>query len=103
MSSTLLAEPFAQHELLHLAAGRAREVVDRPNLLGPLLAGDASRIQMGLHLRELRTRLAGLQAKKRARPLPEAGVGRRDDRDLGHTLHPHQELFDLLGTDFLTA
>ena len=71
-------QALAQHELLHLARGRARQLVDDAELLGPLLAGQARRWQVGPHGLEVgglaaraacgRRRTRARRAARRARP-----------------------------------
>ena len=53
------AELGAELELLDLARRRARELVDDPELLGPLLAGEAGVLEVGAH---------GVEVGRRRRP-----------------------------------
>src|SRR6266496_3609948 len=43
------AQPTPQGELLDLAGRRTRELLDRAQLLGPLLAGEAGGVEVGAY------------------------------------------------------
>src|SRR6266496_2046969 len=45
----LAAQPIPQGELLDLAGRRTRELLDRAQLLGPLLAGEAGGVEVGAY------------------------------------------------------
>src|ERR1700693_3762370 len=80
----VVAQLPAQYELLDLPARGPWEFLDRPQVLGPLLARDTGLLEIRPHLGEVGRGASGVHAEERARDLAEPGVGCGDDRDLGN-------------------
>ena len=101
--SPAVPQALPQDELLDLARGGPGQLVDDPDLLGPLLPGQAGLLEV----RPQRVQVGGLaprlHAEERAAVLPETLVRCGDDRHLRHPLHVGQQLLDLGRTDVLPA
>ena len=91
----LATQPIAEGELLDLAGRRTRELLDRTQVLGPLLAGEAGGVEMGADGVERRQFAPGQRPHERAGVLPQPRVGRGHDRDLGDPGQAQDELLDL--------
>src|SRR3954471_9975928 len=103
IASRFSSQPVSEDELLHLARRRAREVVDEPELLGPLLAGEAGGGEVRPHRLQVDGRGAGKQPHERTPVLSEPCVRRGDDRGLRHPGYAQEQLLDLGGAHVLTA
>ena len=82
---------------------RAREVVDGPQVLGPLLPRQARGLEVPAHRLQARGVGPREEPDEAAAVLAEAHVGRGDDRDLGDAGHAQQQLLDLERADVLAA
>ena len=63
------AQPLAQHELLDLAARRARELVDLADMLGPLLPREARLLERGAHRGQVGRGRRRSSMRKNAHPI----------------------------------
>ena len=94
---------YPEGELLDLARGGAREVGHLPDLLWPLLTGQAGGLEVGPDGLEVGGGHPGGGPDERTAVLAEALVGRRHHGDLGHARHAQEQALDLRRADVLTA